>query len=102
MSPPALSAPQWERFIRKAALRSELIVFTKHALARMKLRGVTRLMVLDVLRQGKLRRTPEPNAARGTLECRMEYFLSGRDIAVVAAVAPDDPGVVVVTVMELS
>ena len=77
-------------------------MFTVHALTRMKQRQVTRLMVLEVLRLGKLRRTPEPNAAKGTLECRMEYFLAGRDIAVVAAVAPDNPEVIVVTVMESS
>lgn len=92
---------QWERFIRDAALASERVVFTRHAIARMRLRQITALMVLEVLRRGKIRRTPEPNISKGTLECRMEYFLAGRQLAVVAAVADDDPDVIVVTAMEL-
>lgn len=97
----APSMSQWERFIRKTAEVSERVVFTTHALQRMKQRQVTRLEVLGVLRHGRLRRTPEPNAAKGTLECRMEFYLAGRSLAVVAAVAPENPDVIVVTVMEL-
>jgi hypothetical protein len=46
-------------------------------------------------------RTPEPNVARGSLECRMQRFLAGRELAVVAAVSDAYPGVVVVTAMVL-
>lgn len=76
-------------------------MFTRHAIARMRLRQITALMVLEVLRRGRMRRPPEPNLAKGSLECRMAYFLAGRQIAVVAAVADDDPNVIVVTAMEL-
>ena len=76
-------------------------MFTRHSLARMRERQITALMVLAVLRSGKILRTPEPNASKGSLECRMEYFLAGRQLAVVVAVADDDPDAIVVTAMEL-
>ena len=72
------SVQQWERFIRDAALHTERVVFTTHALFRMRARLITRLVVLTVLRKGRIRRTPEPNMIRGTTECRMEYFVAGR------------------------
>ena len=68
----------------------------------MKFRHITQLMVLNVLRNGRIRRSPEPNLAKGTLECRMDYFLAGRQIGVVVAVSHDEANVVVVTAMEMS
>ena len=39
---------------------------------------------------------------KGTTECRMEYFLEGRQIGLVVAVADGDPNLIVVTAMEIS
>lgn len=36
---------------------------------------------------------------KGTLECRMEYFSAGRDVAVIVALSDDDPSLVLVTAM---
>ena len=38
--------------------------------------------------------------ARGTV-CRMEHFLTGRDVGVVVAVSDDEPDLIVITAMEL-
>lgn len=54
-------------------------------------------MALEVMQKGLLRRAPEPNPARGSLECRMERFVAGRSIGVVVAVSDDEPGLVVIT-----
>lgn len=62
------------------------------------MRKVSRVEVLDVLRRGRVVGLPEPNQRFGTLECRMQRFIAGRDLAVVAAVSDDDPSAVVVTV----
>jgi hypothetical protein len=94
-----MSQPQLQRHIRWLARDSASVMFTEHVLVRMRQRRILQIEVLDVLRQGRLAGTPEPNAAKGSLECRMQRFLAGRELAVVAAVSEDYPGVVVVTAM---
>ncbi|MBN8508071.1 MAG: DUF4258 domain-containing protein [Burkholderiales bacterium] len=104
MAPPSihrLSSPQIERLIRDRATLSANVVFVHHALVRMRERAIMRLEVLEVLRQGRLRRAPEPDPAHGSLKCLMQRFIAGRELGVVAAVSDDDPGVVVVTVVEI-
>ena len=46
-------------------------------------------------------RSPEPNLALGSLECRMQRFMAGRELAVVASISDDDPAVIVVTAIVL-
>ena len=95
-----LSAAQVERLIRGLAGEPERVVFTHHAKARMRQRQITRDMVLEVLRRGRLAREPELNMRFGTLECRMERYLAGRHVAAVVAIADDNPALLVVTVMD--
>lgn len=73
---------------------------TSHALMRMRQRHVTRDIVLEVLRMGRLSRVPEPNLRYGSLECRMERYCAGRQLAVVVAIGDDDPDILVITVIE--
>ena len=77
------------------------MIYTDHALQRMKKRLVTRAAALEILRKGVIRREPEPNIRFGTLECRMEYYVAGRNLALVAAVETINPAVVVVTAIDL-
>ena len=95
------SISQLERHVRKTAADSLSVLFTDHVRGRMRQRAITREMVLEVLRKGVLRRAPEPNAQRGTLECRMERYIAGREIGAVVAVSDDDPHLIVVTAMIL-
>jgi hypothetical protein len=96
-----LSLVDVERLVRKRAALTANVRLTNHVLARMKLRHIAREEVYDVLCQGRLARPPEPNAALGSLECRMQRFMSGRELAVVAAISDDDPMVIVVTAIVL-
>jgi hypothetical protein len=96
-----LSKRQLEARIRTVSMESARVVFTKHALRQMRKRAITRAMSLEILQHGQLRRTPEPNVAKGTLECRMDRFMAGRDLGVIVALSDDDPDLVVVTAMEL-
>lgn len=95
------SKSQWQRHIRMQAATAGNVVFTDHALLRMRQRRVSRLEAFEILRKGVIRREPEPNLRRGTLECRMEYYVAGRNLALVAAIDADDPTVIVVTVIDL-
>lgn len=95
------SKSQWQRFIRQAAGEARNVVFTDHALLRMRQRQISRDAAMQILRKGTLRREPEPNQRRGTWECRMEYYIAGRHLALVAAVDAADPAVVVVTAIDL-
>jgi Domain of unknown function (DUF4258) len=96
-----LSVAQLERLIRGRVVQPMQVRLTVHALARMRLRHVLRDEVLEVLERGRIVGRPEPNLARGSLECRVQQFLAGREIAVVAALSDDDPAVVVVTVIDV-
>ena len=96
-----LSLIEVERLVRRRASLTANVRLTTHVLARMKQRHIAREEIYDVLRQGRLVRPPEPNAAMGSLECRMQRFMAGRELAVVAAISDDDPMVIVVTAMVL-
>lgn len=96
-----LSLAEVERVVRKRSASTANVRLTNHVLARMKLRHIAREEVYDVLCHGRLLRPPEPNLALGSLECRMQRFMSGRELAVVAAIADGDPAVVVVTAIVL-
>lgn len=94
-----LSPPKIQRLIHEIAVHSERVVYTHHARIRMRQRHISRGLVLDVLRYGRLSRLPEPNPRFGSLECRMERYDAGRPIAVIAALCDDNPEVLVITVI---
>lgn len=96
-----LSLVEVERLVRRRAARTVNVRLTNHVLARMKLRHIAREEVYDVLCLGRLARPPEPNLALGSLECRMQRLMSGRELAVVAAISDEDPTVIVVTAIVL-
>lgn len=99
LPPSRLSRAQLQAHIRAVAAESDRVFFTNHALARMRERHLMREVVLAVLRRGRLYRPPEYNTAKGSLECRMEHFAVGMDIAAVVAISDDDPDLVVITAM---
>ena len=92
---------QWQRHIRLAVTTAENVIFTDHALLRMRQRQVSRMAAVEILKKGVIRREPEPNLRRGTLECRVEHYIAGRNLALVAAVDAANPTVVVVTAIDL-
>ena len=92
---------QLQAYIRRVAANSARLAFTDHALMQMKRRHITRDVAIEVIRRGRLNRTPEPNRAKGNIECRMEHFLTGRDLGVIVAVSDDEPDLIIVTAMEL-
>ncbi len=92
---------QVERHIRAVAKDTLHVTFTRHATARLREKKITTSMVYECLRQGSLARTPEPNAARGTLECRMDRYTCGRNIGIVVAVCDEDPNLIFVTAIDL-
>lgn len=86
-----LSQTQLEAYIRSESCQSLNIVFTDHARKQMKLRKITDDLVTATLQNGKIKRTPEPNAMKGSLECRMEHYVAGVTLAVIVAICDDDP-----------
>jgi hypothetical protein len=97
----AQSTSQIEAHIRGAAQDSINVQISPHAKKRMRERKLTLPCVFEVLRKGRIRRTPEPNTDYGTLECRMEFFSAGHNIGVVVAISDDDPAMIVVTTMHI-
>ena len=96
-----LSLAEVERLVRARAALTANVRLTRHVLVRMKLRHIIREEVYDVLCHGRLARPPEPNMALGSLECRMQRFMAGRELAVVGAISDDDASVIVVTAIVL-
>jgi hypothetical protein len=97
--PTKLSKTQLQAHIRAVAADSRRVLFTEHALVRMRKRHLSREVVLAVLTRGRLIRSPEWNSNKGNLECRMEYYAVGMDIAAIVAVSDDDPDLLVITAM---
>jgi hypothetical protein len=91
---------QWETLIRHLAAESGSVFFTRHALARMRERHITRLQVLEVLQRGVIRREPEPDLKTGYMQCRMERAIAGRNMGVVLALeGPSAVSGIVVTAL---
>jgi len=95
------SKKQIEQQIRERALNTANILLTDHARKRMRERRITLAVVYDVLRKGILVWEPEPGLRHEALECRMERYVEGRDIAVVVAFEMDTTGLPVITVMDI-
>lgn len=95
------SLPQLARHIRAVAQDSGAVLFTQHVSVQMRKRKVSSAEVLECLRLGTLRRVPEPNPGKGSLECRMERYVAGRELAVIVALCDEDPDLVVVTVFSV-
>lgn len=96
------SNAQLEKLIRNTAKDTKAVVITIHAGVRMRQRKVSSQEVYECLQNGTMRQQPEPNHAKGSLECRMERYVAGRNVAVVAAVCDEDPDVIVVTVFTVN
>ena len=94
-----MSNVQLQAHIRRLAKDSQRVVITLHAQDRMSLRSVTDWEVYECLRNGVIQRPPRVDRKTGSLKCRMEYFGTGRNLAVVAALDDEEPDVIVVTVM---
>lgn len=95
------SPSQFERYIRACCKTPDAIIVSRHALDRMRERGVTRLMLDESLLCGRIRRPPEQSIKTGSFECRLEHYVAGQHVAAIAAVSEQFPGLVVVTVMTL-
>ena len=67
----------------------------------MKQRHVNDPMVLEVLRLGRLGIPPEPDMKHPGLLCRMQFFVSGIQVAVVVYVEYPAPDLTVVTVIDV-
>lgn len=93
---------QLERHIRHSATDSFNVAFAKHAWSQMRVRQVNRPMVMEVLRMGRMYREPEPDIRFEGLKCRMEHFVSGMNVAVVVAVEYPEPGLTVLTVIDIT
>lgn len=96
-----LSMHQLQRLIRGRSVDTGAVFLTTHCRVRMKQRHVSLALLLDVLRQGRMRRPAEPDARHGSLVCRMEHFVAGRELAAAVALSDEHPGVLVVTVIDL-
>jgi len=95
------SLPQLQAWIRAQATDSSRVFFTKHARTRMRQRGVTHMMALEVLQQGVITQPPEPDMRFAGLKCRMQRLVCGIAVAVVVYVEYPAPHLVVVTVIDL-
>lgn len=78
------------------------MAFVKHAWGQMRARHVNQAMVMEVLRMWRMHIPPEPDIRFTGLKCRMEHFVSGINVAVVVAVEYPEPGLTVVTVIDIT
>lgn len=94
------SQAQQEAYVHQQARDTNNIVFTNHAMRRMKERKISTPCVVEALRKGLMKRPAEPDLKTGMLICRLERFVAGRDIKVAVAVDDENPELIVVTAMD--
>src|SRR4051812_25226391 len=93
----AKSNAQLQKHIRALSQNTASVFITKHASGRMKKRSIGVNEMFDVLRCGVIERPPQINKKKGSLECRMQRYVGGRECAVIVALCDEDPDLVVVT-----
>lgn len=93
---------QLERHIRASAADPANVALTMHAKQRMVQRGIRLEMVMDTLRQGILVRPPEPDMRFPGVKCEMQRMVAGVNVAAVVYVEYPQPGLTVVTVIDVS
>jgi len=95
------SQRQLEKHIRASAQSSSNVVFTVHSHQRMRQRHINASMVMEALRLGRMVLPPEPDMKRVGLTCRMQRMVAGIHVAVVVYVEYPEPGLTVVTVIDV-
>lgn len=94
-----MSNAQLQLHIRRVSQNSSRVFFTMHAQARMLQRSVSDIQVLDCLRSGLMQRPAQIDKVTNLVKCRMEYFGSARNLAVIVGLDDQDPDLLIVTVM---
>lgn len=89
---------QLQKYIRVQAANSANVVILTHASSQMVVRKVSRMEVIECLRNGMIGRTPEPDD-KGSLRCRMEHFIAGRNCMAIVALSDEAADLIIVTVM---
>jgi len=92
------SPAQLAKHIRTLAKNSRNVVLTDHLKQRMAERNVSNIEVLECLKLGSIRRAPEINHDKQSLECRMERQVLKRDLACIVALCDENPNLIIVTV----
>lgn len=92
------SQAQLAKHIRLVSKTSGSVFFTAHVKKQMAKRKISTLEVFECIRMGTIRREPELSDDQESLECRMERYIAGRELAVIVALCDDDPNVILVTV----
>lgn len=89
---------QLQKHIRAQAENSANVVILIHASDQMKARKVSRIEVIECLRSGMISRAPVPDE-QGSLRCRMEHYVAGRNCMAMVALSDEAADLIVVTVM---
>lgn len=89
---------QLQKHIRTQAANSANVVIVTHASSQMVARKVNRMEVIECLRNGMIGRTPAPDE-QGSLRCRMEHFIAGRNCMAIVALSDEAADLIIVTVM---
>lgn len=93
---------QLQSHIRKAAIQTINVTVTQHASLRMRERHITNAMLFDVLRNGVIKREPEPDIKHSGMKCQMERYSAGMNIAAIVNVEIPSEGLIVITVYEIT
>ena len=99
---PKISRAQLQKHIRKAAIQTINVTITHHAGLRMRERHITNAMLFDVLKYGAIKREPEPDLRHSGINCQMERYSAGMNIAAVVNVEVPSEGLIVITVYEVT
>jgi len=84
----------------KGAVENDQVYYTKHAMERMFERDISRIMVVQCLLKGRAIRPLVYHDGFKRYECRLSHYMAGVHYNVVASISLDEPGVIVITVID--
>lgn len=98
-TPLPLSLPRAAAILREASRNGSTVVFTRHALERMRKRRILRTQVLRCLERGRIIEGPAADL-HGNWTCRVAGLAEGHRLTVAVAVAPPEKVIVITAFWE--
>ncbi|MEE9453155.1 MAG: DUF4258 domain-containing protein [Paracoccaceae bacterium] len=93
-----MRADEFENTVKERSKFSHMVFMTDHIKAQMAKRRISQRQIINVLRKGKMANDPQENQAHASIEGKMKYHGTGREITVVCGIQQSNLLVFAITV----
>jgi len=93
-----MRADQFEATVKDRSKFSHMVFLTDHVKEQMAERGISQRQIMNVLRKGSAASDPKEDHAHASIEGKMKYHGTGREITVVCGIQQSNLFVFAITV----